>query len=93
MSHAVCGNAYNSVKITPSETYQLFLFYGYRTYPWLCMIVAKEKVSSVAIEKIGSKNINVEKYGDDSLIIKYGAAWGQIVITSPKSFSYERLNI
>lgn len=91
--HIMLGNSKNTIKITPSTSYQLFFVYGYRSNPWMGVIVSEGKVSGFKFEKVGSETVSVETSGENSLILKYSQIWGQAAISSKYAFSYELLQL
>lgn len=91
--HIALGNSKNTIKITPSVSYQVFFVYGYLSAPWMGVIVSEGKIISFKFEKVGSEPISIEKSGEDSLILKYSKTWGQAVISSKYAFNYKLLQL
>ena len=91
--HIALGNSKKAIKITPSISYQIFFVYGYRSNPWMGVIVSEGKITDFKFEKVGSEPVSIEKSGEDSLILKYSTIWGQVVISSKYAFSCEPLQL
>lgn len=91
--HIALGNSKKAIKITPSISYQIFFVYGYRSNPWMGVIVSEGKIIDFKFEKVGSEPVSIEKSGEDSLILKYSTVWGQVVISSKYAFSCEPLQL
>lgn len=91
--HIALGNSKNTIKITPSVSYQIFFVYGYLSAPWMGVIVSEGKIISFKFEKVGSEPVSIEKSGEDSLILKYSKTWGQAVISSKYAFNYKLLQL